>query len=257
MLFRQKSIYFLSSIALLLIGIILYLGLTSNKEKPEVPYYKEPYIHFIDEIRFEFDPEYTITVNDILDQILIPEQSDYDEIIDIEIDLGAIGTKRGNVMARRGDVIATRSFTYHVVDLVPPVLYLDKPIVLNLGQELDLSQFVRIEDNSLQEDVSLTPRIVGDYDINRVGVYSVVIEAEDESGNQGSFTTTITVVGYQSSITPQKPSQPNAPQDQTPPLVEQPEEVDPNPPEEVGDVGNGSDTNGDNDSDTSNEEIND
>ena len=67
-----------------------------------------------------------------------------------------------------------------VVDTISPVISYNKEINITEGDSVDLLNGVSIYDNSLEE---ITPRVIGDYDVNKAGEYKLKYVAEDSSHN--------------------------------------------------------------------------
>lgn len=205
----NKSIGALSFVLLSLLILSIYVVVTQPEDRNEFTYYEEPYIRFQSNLEFPFDKNNEIQPDAYLDQIVDRGTSIYDEILSIDFRVDKVGKNRGTIKAKRDDVIATRQFVYTVIDDEAPILYLDKPIILKVGEALKLENYVRVSDNSLGEDDIIKPKVIGNVDINRAGYYTVTIEATDASGNKGSFVTVITVGNP---IATQQPTRPTNPQ---------------------------------------------
>lgn len=67
-----------------------------------------------------------------------------------------------------------------VVDTISPVISYNKEINITEGDSVDLLNGVSIYDNSLEE---ITPKVIGDYDVNKAGEYKLKYVAEDSSHN--------------------------------------------------------------------------
>lgn len=76
--------------------------------------------------------------------------------------------------------LASYTFTYEVVDDIPPVISLSSLYYVDLGSDEDFAKEVFCGDNY---DDKPTCQVVGNYDFNTVGDYPLVYEAIDSSGN--------------------------------------------------------------------------
>lgn len=86
----------------------------------------------------------------------------------------------------------TKSILISVVDKTAPEIIVTSEISIPVNQELDLSSFIRIEDNY---DANLMNRLIieGEYDIKKVGEYRVTLIVTDSSNNTARKTVTIYV----------------------------------------------------------------
>ena len=72
------------------------------------------------------------------------------------------------------------SFEITIVDQEKPVITYQKEIIVEEGQAIDLLKGVTAVDNSKEE---VKVRIEGNYDLKKVGEYTIFYVAEDSSGN--------------------------------------------------------------------------
>jgi D-alanyl-D-alanine carboxypeptidase len=107
------------------------------------------------------------------------------------IDTSTLGTKEFTIVVsnRYG-----KEYTYHyaieVVDKEKPILTYNKEIQIEQGEKIDLLKDVKVEDNS-KEDISVS--IEGEYDITKVGEYTIYYVAKDSSGNEAKESATLKV----------------------------------------------------------------
>lgn len=72
-------------------------------------------------------------------------------------------------------------FNIDIIDTIAPTIEFDKELSTTVGSNIDLLKNVRVTDNS-NEDITAT--VMGEYDINSVGNYSMKYVASDSSGNK-------------------------------------------------------------------------
>lgn len=75
----------------------------------------------------------------------------------------------------------TYSFEITVVDQEKPIITYSKELRVEEGQNIDLLKGVTASDNS-KEDIQV--RVEGEYDLKKVGEYTIFYVAEDSSGNK-------------------------------------------------------------------------
>ena len=68
----------------------------------------------------------------------------------------------------------------NVVDTTKPEIEAKEKIDVYVGNKIDLLSDVKVKDNSLEE---IEAKVIGEYDINKVGEYKLKYEARDSSGN--------------------------------------------------------------------------
>ena len=78
-----------------------------------------------------------------------------------------------------------------VKDTISPVISAKDSVTVYVGNDVDLLKDVKANDNS-KEDISV--KVVGEYDLDKVGEYKLKYEAEDSSGNVGDMEFTLNVV---------------------------------------------------------------
>lgn len=81
-------------------------------------------------------------------------------------------------------------FEVEVKDLEEPLIWLSNSYSVRVGDEVNLEDEILCADNY---DSNPSCKITGDYDLNTVGNYSLVYEAEDSSGNTLSVDFTLNV----------------------------------------------------------------
>ncbi len=113
-----------------------------------------------------------------------------------------------------------------VQDLTAPKIHLLKEkIEIMEGEEVELSNYVKISDNM---DHNLKPEIIGEYDTEKAGTYELTVAAEDTSGNKTSKKLLLIVKGEEKKpeidtplpdTIPSAPSIPFVPSDSVQPTI--------------------------------------
>lgn len=73
------------------------------------------------------------------------------------------------------------TYTINVVDKTAPIVWLSGSYTVTKGNDIDLTKKILCGDN---EDNNPDCQIIGEYNINKVGVYPLVFKAVDKSGNE-------------------------------------------------------------------------
>ena len=81
-------------------------------------------------------------------------------------------------------------FEVEVKDLEEPLIWLSNSYSVRVGDDVNLEDEILCADNY---DSNPSCKITGDYDLNTVGNYSLVYEAEDSSGNKENIDFTLNV----------------------------------------------------------------
>ena len=84
------------------------------------------------------------------------------------------------------------NFTIEIVDNIKPEIFVLKPLILNYGEEFEVSEYILAMDN-YNGDVTKYIEIEG-LNVNLLGKQNVVINAKDYSNNQNSIMVEATVV---------------------------------------------------------------
>ena len=82
------------------------------------------------------------------------------------------------------------TFEVEVKDLEEPLIWLSNSYSVRVGDDVNLEDEILCADNY---DSNPSCKIIGDYDLNTAGNYSLVYEAEDSSGNKESVDFTLYV----------------------------------------------------------------
>lgn len=67
-----------------------------------------------------------------------------------------------------------------VIDKENPTISFKEKISITEGDKIDLLKYVKVEDNSKE---NITPEVIGEYDVNKVGTYNLRYKATDSSNN--------------------------------------------------------------------------
>lgn len=100
---------------------------------------------------------------------------------DPEIDTSSLGVKDISIRFKNDDGIrVSYNFSVEVVDRVAPIVWLNNQYTVNKGSSSSVFDKIMCADDY---DADPICEVVGDYDLETVGVYSVVFKATDQSGN--------------------------------------------------------------------------
>lgn len=98
------------------------------------------------------------------------------------IDTSTLGVQEITVPFRNNDGIKVKyTFSVKVVDYTPPIVWLNNQYTVNKGTEASVFDKIMCADDY---DSNPICEVVGDYDLNTVGVYPVTFVATDQSGNR-------------------------------------------------------------------------
>ena len=124
-------------------------------------------------------------------------------ITDVEVEKGKIITKKEEIDTSRigeqeititveDESGLTKDFKYtvKVVDKQKPVISYSKKLSTTVGTKINLLNGVSALDDSTEE---ITVTVEGDYDFDKVGVYTLYYVAKDSSGNEAKEEFTLTV----------------------------------------------------------------
>ena len=150
-------------IILLIIGIMIFIDS------------KRTIIRLRDNLDVEINDE--LYVNDFIDNV------DNGKIVsdNFLVDTSKLG--KVNLKIRYDDYFKKQKiykFSINVIDTEKPSIEFKDTINITVGDKINLLDGVKVSDNSL-EDIKV--EVVGGYDINKVGSYSLKYKAVDSSGN--------------------------------------------------------------------------
>jgi len=108
------------------------------------------------------------------------------------VDTSNLGNKKLSISIKnKKDEIEKYSFNIKVVDTEKPVVTYKEEITMYVGGDVDLLKDVTVSDNS-GEEIDVT--VVGEYDMNKEGKYSLKYVSEDASHNKGEYDFILNVV---------------------------------------------------------------
>lgn len=113
-------------------------------------------------------------------------------IDDSKIDTSVVGEKEINFKyINEENITVPISFKVKIVDTTPPIIWLSNSYTITIGSNSKLEELIMCGD---EYDDNPTCKVVGEYDINKVGNYNLVMEASDFSGNITKKNFTLKVV---------------------------------------------------------------
>lgn len=182
-------------ITLILILIVIIFGLYLNSKKLILEYRDNLEVLLNQEV-YNLDNIKNIKNGKILTE---KEQIDTTEISKKEITI-----KVENFFKK----IKEYKYTITIVDKESPVITFKKDLETEQGEEINLLEDVKVEDNS-KEEIKVT--IEGEYDINKPSDYKLYYIAEDSSGNKTKeeFILHVKEKKIEEPITPPKKNNPN------------------------------------------------
>ena len=188
---KEEIIMFLLgglSIMSLLLGFTLrdrHMLLNENKGIKILP---KVVIKFKEDLTVPFLSE--VKVSDFIENITATIVDDY------TIDTSILGKKEINFeLINEDNKKFSYSFNINIIDNTPPVVLLEDNYTVIKGSEISIANKIICGD-----DVDENPKceIIGDYDMNKSGVYPLKFYAEDKSGNVTSKSFNLTVVNPRS-----------------------------------------------------------
>ena len=125
------------------------------------------------------------------------------EIIqDNYLDTAALGKKTVNFKyVNEENITIPYSYTYEVVDDVPPIIWLNDTYKVKVGTKGELKNLIMSGDYL---DDNPTREVIGEYNMNKIGSYSLTYRITDKSGNVTEKEFTLKVHNESSSYNPKK-----------------------------------------------------
>lgn len=140
-------------------------------------------VTFIDDLKLDVNSEVEV-------KSLIKESScDLSE--SFMVDTSKLGNNFTNLKFLCNGKEKNHILKYEVVDREAPVISSEKEVSVYVNKEIDLVSLAKVSDNS-KEDIQVT--VKGEYDLSKVGKYNLSYEANDSSGNIGTFDFVLSVV---------------------------------------------------------------
>lgn len=110
------------------------------------------------------------------------DKMDGELLDDYLVDTSLVGRKRIEIQYKnRYGFVEQKRFDIEVIDDVAPVIVVNNPYIVKVGELSNLSDNIFCADDY---DDNIKCRITGDYDLNKEGSYSLYIDAVDKSGNR-------------------------------------------------------------------------
>ena len=186
---KKKYIVTIIIIALVILDLILlYFNLQKKRENTsniDVEVKPKDEVVEVNDMVFEYDSDIYIK-----------------DIVEIESDQKLDTLTLGEQTFSIKDNDKTYNLNYRVVDTTPPFLNGGSTITVQKGKSVNLVNKYLCGDN---HDDKPNCYITGDYDLNKLGTYSLVYHAEDSSGNKVQKNFKLKVVSKVSSSTSSKP----------------------------------------------------
>ncbi len=172
---KQKNI----TVAIFVIILVMVGGYFMYKYSNQIIAMNRVKITYNDNLKAEINDEVVLKtfIKEITNGIIL----NGDEVVDTS----KLGKKELVVSVKNKEENNEKyKFTIEVVDTTKPVIEAKKELSSYVGNALDLLKDVKVNDNSKEE---IKAKVVGDYDINKVGQYKLKWEAKDSSGNIGEY----------------------------------------------------------------------
>ena len=176
-------------ISLIIIAIITYgayYGYNKYMEYLEEERIKNAIvkIEYINPLEIEYNKE--IKLSDLITSI------NGTLIDDFSIDTSKVGKKEINFKyINEEDIKVPIKFTLSIVDKTKPIIWLSDVYSVNVGTNKKLEDMIMCGDDYDDNPICT---ITGEYDLNKVGSYKLVMEAVDFSGNKTTKNFTLKVV---------------------------------------------------------------
>lgn len=165
---QPKRLMILFCFLLLVVGggILLYFVWNPSNENP---------IIFQEKLDFEVNSE--VTISSLIKDSLSLEILEKDQ----KIDTSKLGSQEITIRYKEKETEKSQICTVHIIDETSPVITYKKELSTKVGSNIDLLEGVVVTDNSNEE---IQVKVLGDYDINKEGNYSLTYFAVDKSGNE-------------------------------------------------------------------------
>ncbi len=136
-----------------------------------------------------------VYLKDYVKEIVNGKLVNGDEIIDTS----KLGIKELNLFIKNKDGNEEKyNFKVTIIDSINPIIDASKELTSYIGNSIDLLKDVKVSDNSNEE---INAKVVGEYDINKIGKYELRYEAVDSSGNKSEYDFILNIVSDPSNRT--------------------------------------------------------
>ena len=185
-------------IILIIIALIplFYFGYKKYQEYKEEQRIKNAKIvvNLKEDLKFTYDTK--LKISDLIEYI------NGDIIHDSYLDTASLGKKTVNFKyVNEENITVPYSITYEVVDDVAPIIWLNDTYSVKVGTKGELKDMIMSGDYL---DDNPTREIIGEYNINKIGSYSLTYRITDKSGNVTTKDFTLKVNNDSSSYNPKK-----------------------------------------------------
>ena len=113
------------------------------------------------------------------------------ELIDKEIEYNDLGNISVNYQVKIDNKIYDKSLQFNVIDTKSPVIIMSDTLKIEVGYKDPLVNKIFAGDNY---DKSFKKEIVGEYNLNKIGEYPLIIKVEDSHGNKNEKKFTLKVI---------------------------------------------------------------
>ena len=191
----KKKLIIVVLIVLILIPLF-YFGYKKYQDYKEEQRIKNAKIvvNLKDNLKVTYDSK--LKISDLIEEI-------NGEIIqDNYLDTAALGKKTVNFKyVNEENITIPYSYTYEVVDDVPPIIWLNDTYKVKVGTKGELKNLIMSGDYL---DDNPTREVIGEYNMNKIGSYSLTYRITDKSGNVTEKEFTLKVHNESSSYNPKK-----------------------------------------------------
>lgn len=149
---------------------------------------------FKKDVQVSLKDELTVLLNADVTNLFFIEKLENGSIVSGEekIDTSILGKKKITIQVKNTfSQVSEISFEIEIKDTEKPVITAPTEIVVTEGNTKNLLDGVEVKDNSNE---MITAKIEGDYDLKKVGTYSLFYVAVDSSGNESKQEVTLKVI---------------------------------------------------------------
>ena len=151
-------------------------------------------VNLKEDLKFTYDTK--LKISDLIEYI------NGDIIHDTYLDTASLGKKTVNFKyVNEENITIPYSITYEVVDDVAPIIWLNDTYSVKVGTKGELKDLIMSGDYL---DDNPTREVIGEYNLNRVGSYSLTYRITDKSGNVTTKDFTLKVNKDSSSYNPKR-----------------------------------------------------
>ena len=175
---------------------LFYFGYKKYQEYREEQRIKNAKIvvNLKEDLKFTYDTK--LKISDLIEYI------NGDIVHDTYLDTASLGKKTVNFKyVNEENITIPYSITYEVVDDVAPIIWLNDTYSVKVGTKGELKDLIMSGDYL---DDNPTREVIGEYNLNRVGSYSLTYRITDKSGNVTTKDFTLKVNKDSSSYNPKR-----------------------------------------------------